>query len=396
MKSFHHILEAIQQLKSNLHQNDFLLTWDKTEDELKQTLLVAEALKFLRDHNISTRVFDSGLAVSNFRDNSTRTRFSFASACNMLGLEVQDLDETKSQIAHGETVRETANMISFLTDIIGIRDDMFLGEGHTYMQEVGNALDDGFQNGILPQRPGIVNLQCDVDHPTQSMADLMHLADYYGGLENLKGKKIAMTWAYSPSYGKPLSVPQGIIGLMTRFGMEVDLAYPEGYNLISDVVDLAGKNAAASGGKFRVVNSMDDAFRDADIVYPKSWAPFSVMQRRTQLLKTSDKDGLKSLEQECLANNARFKDWECTEEKMKLTKDGKALYMHCLPADISGVSCKEGEVSESVFDRYRIETYKEAGFKPYIIAAMIFNNKFNDAAGILNKLNERGLKRILG
>jgi knotted carbamoyltransferase YgeW len=396
MKSFNQILEAIQQLKSNLHAKDFLLTWDKTEDELKQTLLVAEALKFLRDHNISTKVFDSGLAVSNFRDNSTRTRFSFASACNLLGLEVQDLDESKSQIAHGETVRETANMISFLTDIIGIRDDMFLGEGHTYMQEVGNALDDGFKNGVLPQRPGIVNLQCDIDHPTQAMADLMHLADYYGGLENLKGKKIAMTWAYSPSYGKPLSVPQGIIGLMTRFGMEVDLAYPEGYNLISDVVDLAGKNAAVSGGKFRVVNSMDEAFRDADIVYPKSWAPFSVMQRRTQLLKTSDKDGLKALQQECLANNARFKNWECTEEKMKLTKEGKALYMHCLPADISGVSCKEGEVQESVFDRYRIETYKEAGFKPYIIAAMIFNNKFKDVAGTLNKLNERGLKRIWG
>jgi len=395
MKSFSQILEAIQQLKCNLHAHDFLLTWDKTEDELKQTLLVAEALKFLRDHNISTKVFDSGLAVSNFRDNSTRTRFSFASACNLLGLEVQDLDESKSQIAHGETVRETANMISFLTDIIGIRDDMFLGEGHTYMQEVGHALDDGFQNGVLPQRPGIVNLQCDIDHPTQSMADLMHLADYYGGLENLKGKKIAMTWAYSPSYGKPLSVPQGIIGLMTRFGMEVDLAYPEGYNLIPDVVDLAGKNAAASGGKFRVVNSMDEAFRGADIVYPKSWAPFSVMQRRTVLLKNSDKEGLKSLEQECLANNARFKSWECTEDKMKHTKDGKALYMHCLPADISGVSCKEGEVAESVFDRYRIETYKEAGFKPYIIAAMIFNNKFSDAAGVLNKLKERKIKRIL-
>ena len=396
MKSFNQILEAIQQLKSDLHANDFLLTWEKTEDELKQTLLVAEALKFLRDHNISTKVFDSGLAVSNFRDNSTRTRFSFASACNLLGLEVQDLDEGKSQIAHGETVRETANMISFLTDIIGIRDDMYLGEGHTYMQEVGNALDDGFQNGVLPQRPGIVNLQCDIDHPTQSMADLMHLADYYGGLENLKGKKIAMTWAFSPSYGKPLSVPQAIIGLMTRFGMEVDLAYPEGYNLISDVEDLAGKNANASGGKFRIVNSMDEAFRHADIVYPKSWAPFSVMQRRTPLLHNNDKDGLKALEQECLANNARFKDWECTEEKMKLTKDGKALYMHCLPADISGVSCKEGEVAESVFDRYRIETYKEAGFKPYIIASMIFNNKFKDAAGMLNKLNERGSNRILG
>ncbi len=394
MRSINQITEELKKLKSNLFANDFLLTWEKTEDELKQTLLVAEALKFLRDHNISTKVFDSGLAVSNFRDNSTRTRFSFASACNLLGLEVQDLDESTSQIAHGETVRETANMISFLTDIIGIRDDMFLGEGHTYMQEVGHALNDGFQNGVLPQRPGIVNLQCDIDHPTQAMADLMHLADYYGGLENLKGKKIAMTWAYSPSYGKPLSVPQGIIGLMTRFGMEVDLAYPEGYSLIPDVVDLAGKNAIASGGKFRVGNSMDEAFKNADIVYPKSWAPFSVMQRRTPLLHANDKDGLKALEQECLANNARFKNWECTEEKMKLTKDGKALYMHCLPADISGVSCKEGEVAESVFDRYRIETYKEAGFKPYIIAAMIFNNKFKDSAGILNKLNERGTKRI--
>jgi knotted carbamoyltransferase YgeW len=271
---------------------------------------------------------------------------------------------------------------------------MFLGEGHTYMKEVGEALDDGYRNGVLPQRPGIVNLQCDIDHPTQSMADLMHLANYYGGLEHLKGKKIAMTWAYSPSYGKPLSVPQGIIGLMTRFGMEVDLAYPEGYSLLDGVVELAGMNAKASGGKFRVVNSMDIAFHNADIVYPKSWAPFAVMQRRTQLLKNNDKDGLKSLEQECLANNARFKNWECTEDMMKFTKDGKALYMHCLPADISGVSCHHGEVQASVFERYRIETYKEAGYKPYIIAAMILNNKFKDAAGILKKLNDRGVKRM--
>ena len=395
MKPFNLLIEELKKLKSDLFEKDFLLTWDKTEDELRQTLLVAEALKHLRDHNISAKVFDSGLAISNFRDNSTRTRFSFASACNLLGLEVQDLDETKSQIAHGETVRETANMISFLTDVIGIRDDMFLGEGHTYMKEVGDALDDGFKHGVLPQRPGIVNLQCDIDHPTQSMADLLHLVNYYGGLENLKGKKIAMTWAYSPSYGKPLSVPQGIIGLMTRFGMEVDLAYPEGYTLIPEVVEMAGKQAAASGGKFRIVNSMDEAFASADIVYPKSWAPFAVMQQRTQLLKSSDKEGLKALEQQCLANNARFKDWECTEEKMKLTRDGKALYMHCLPADISDVSCKEGEVAASVFERYRIETYKEAGYKPYIIAAMILNNKFSNAAEVLESLYNAGKKRVV-
>ena len=193
MRSLKQLLEELKKLKSDLYSNDFLLTWDKTEDELKQTLLVAEALKNLRDNNISTKVFDSGLAVSNFRDNSTRTRFSFASACNMLGLEVQDLDESKSQIAHGETVRETANMISFLTDIIGIRDDMFLGAGHTYMLEVGKALDEGFKEGVLPQRPAVVNLQCDMDHPTQSMADLLHLKKHFGECKNLHGKKIAMT-----------------------------------------------------------------------------------------------------------------------------------------------------------------------------------------------------------
>ena len=395
MKSFNQIIEEIKKLRTALYQKDFLLTWDKTQEELVQTLLVAEALKYLRDNNISAKCFDSGLAISNFRDNSTRTRFSFASACNLLGLEVQDLDEGKSQIAHGETVRETANMISFLTDVIGIRDDMFLGAGHTYMLEVGEALDDGFKQGVLPARPGIVNLQCDIDHPTQAMADLLHLKNYFGSLENLKGKKIAMTWAYSPSYGKPLSVPQGIIGLMTRFGMEVDLAYPEGYDLIPDVLDIAKKNASVTGGKFNVVNSMDDAFKNADIVYPKSWAPYKVMERRTQLLQKNDKDGLNVLEQECLANNAKFKNWECTEEKMKLTKGEKALYMHCLPADISDVSCKEGEVAASVFERYRIETYKEAGFKPYIIASMILNNKYKDASAILEMLYKRGTERLL-
>ena len=395
MKNFEIIIEEIKKLKTNLYNKDFLLTWDKTHDELMQILLVAEGLKYMRNSNISSKCFDSGLAVSNFRDNSTRTRFSFASACNLLGLQVQDLDEGKSQIAHGETVRETANMISFLTDIIGIRDDMYLGAGHTYMLEMAEALDEGYRKGVLPRRPGIINLQCDIDHPTQSMADLLHLKKYFGSLENLKGKKIAMSWAYSPSYGKPLSVPQGIIGLMTRFGMQVDLAYPEGYDLIPGVIELAKTNAAENCGSFRIVNSMDEAFKDADIVYPKSWAPYSVMERRTVLLKNNDISGLKTLEQECLAANARYKNWECTEERMKLTKEGKALYMHCLPADISGVSCKEGEVGESVFERYRIETYKEAGYKPYIIASMIMNNQYKDTAEILEMLFNAGRERLL-
>lgn len=388
------MIASLEGIENSMFGKDFLLTWEKTDVELRLILQLAQLMKVMRGDNISLKLFDSGLAVSMFRDKSTRTRFSFASACNLLGLAVQDLDEEKSQLSHGETNRETANMISFLSDIIGIRDDMYLGEGNRFMREVGESLDEGFAKGVLPQRPGVVNLQCDLDHPTQSMADLLHLVNEYGSLENLRGKKIAMTWAYSPSYGKPLSVPQGIIALMTRFGMNVQLAYPKGYGLIPEIVDIAGKNAAASGGSFAIANSMDEAFTDADIVYPKSWAPFHVMEQRTKLLQAKDGSGLKDLEKVCLANNSLHTDWECTEEKMRLTKKEGALYMHCLPADISGVSCIQGEVQKEVFEKYRIKTYIEAGYKPYIIAAMIFANKFSNPAGMLAKLLENSCKRV--
>jgi len=377
----------------DMYEGDFFLTWEKSREELEAVFTVADALRHLRENNVSTKIFDSGLGISLFRDNSTRTRFSYASACNLLGLEVQDLDEGKSQIAHGETVRETANMISFMADVIGIRDDMYIGKGNTYMHEVVDAVRAGNKDGVLEQKPTLVNLQCDIDHPTQSMADALHLINLFGGVENLKGKKIAMTWAYSPSYGKPLSVPQGIIGLMTRLGMDVTLAYPEGYEVMDEVVEIAKKNAAEQGGKFEITNSMEAAFKDADVVYPKSWAPFKAMEERTELYGNGDFDGIKTLEKRLLAQNAEHKDWECTEEMMKLTKGGKAMYMHCLPADISDISCKEGEVAASVFDRYRDPLYKQASFKPYIIAAMIFLAKVKDPAKKLKELEAKATKR---
>ena len=112
------------------------------------------------------------------------------------------------------------------------------------------------------------------------------------------------SWAYSPSYGKPLSVPQGVIGLMTRMGMEVVLAHPEGYEVMPEVEEVARKNAEKSGGSFRVSHDMADAFKDADIVYPKSWAPFAAMEKRTELYGNGDTEGIKALEKELLAQNA--------------------------------------------------------------------------------------------
>lgn len=389
------LLESLNNLRTEMVNRDFLLTWERNDEEIRAVLDVAQLMSDLHRSGGSIRSFDTGLAIALFRDNSTRTRFSFASAANALGLGLSELDEEKSQIAHGETVRETANMISFLAETIGIRDDMFLGEGNKYMREFGASLQEGYETGTLHQRPTIVNLQCDIDHPTQSLADLMHLKNIFGSVENLRGKKIAMTWAYSPSYGKPLSVPQAIIGLMSRFGMSVSLAFPEGYGLIPEVIELAKKQSAQSGGGLEVVNSMEEAFNNADIVYPKSWAPFHVMQRRTVLLNQNDKPGLKELEKECLEDNARFADWECDERKMRLTRDGKALYMHCLPADITGVSCAQGEVSKDVFEKYRLATYAEAGYKPFVIAAIIFLSRIKDPINKLRSIVENNKRRSL-
>ena len=153
-----------------------------------------------------------------------------------------------------------------------------------------------------------------------------------------------MTWAYSPSYGKPLSVPLKVLLAysLSRYGSCISTS--EGWRSNAEVEEIAKKQAEASGGSFRRTNDMKDAFKDADIVYPKSWAPFGAMEKtyKNCMVKMIMKV-LKALEKVLLEENGKHKDWACTEEMMSLTKDGKALYLHCLPADITGVSCEEGE-----------------------------------------------------
>ncbi|MBL8144637.1 MAG: knotted carbamoyltransferase YgeW [Acidobacteria bacterium] len=389
-------LERLAAIDAGIHNGDFLLTWEQRDATIQFVLQAAELLQDCARAGISTRLFDSGLGMSIFRDKSTRTRYAFRSGCNTLGLMTEELDESTSQIAHGETVRETAAMIAFLSEVIGIRDDMFLGEGHKYMVEVAASLDESYREGVIAQRPAVVNLQCDLDHPTQSMADLRHLIDTFGGVEHLRGKKLAMTWAYSPSYGKPLSVPQGVVTLMARMGMDVVLGHPEGYDLADEPLAAARAAAQASGGSFRVTGSMADAFDGADIVYPKSWAPMWVMRERTRLVHAREQAKLHELEQQALANNARHTDWECDDAMMARTRDGRALYMHCLPADITGVSCKAGEVSKTVFERARLDTYREAGHKPFIVAAMILATRFAQPAEALRGAIASGVMRRRG
>jgi N-acetylornithine carbamoyltransferase len=220
---------------------------------------------------------------------------------------------------------------------ICIRHDLVLGEGNRYMREMAEASN-------VP----IINMQCDVDHPTQTLADLQTIREKFGN--DLSGLKIAVSWAFAPSYAKPLSVPQGLITLMTRFGMHVSLAHPPGYNLIDRTVEAARANAKESGGSFEIVDNMDAAFKDADIVYPKSWGVYNLMLAR-QDAKT--KDEINENQRACLAMNAKYKDWICDERRMGLANNG-AVYMHCLPAD------RGSEVTDAVIDGPQSIVFPEA------------------------------------
>ena len=289
-------LTEFQDLKIATYGKDFLLTWEKTDDEIRALTLVAECFYELHKAHKPFRVFDAGLAVSIFPRSSPRGRgfaFAIGRECCWAWASRSSM-RRQSQIAHGETVRETANMISFLTEVIGIRDDMFIGEGHEYMRE----------SRPRPSRRASTKACCPAADGHQFAVRrwttrrsrwpiCCDLQRTFGSLDACAAKKIAMTWAYSPSYGKPLSVAAGVIVLDDALRDEASLAYPEGYGLIPEVVELAKQNSRRSGGGFEVVSSMEKAFERADVVYAKSWAPYHVMQRRTPLLHQGDKEGLK-------------------------------------------------------------------------------------------------------
>ncbi len=238
-----------------------------------------------------------------FFDKSTRTRNSFEAGITQLGGHGHFIEATTSQIAHGESPKDTGIILSSYGDAIAIRHDLVPGEGNSYMREVAH-------HASVP----VFNMQCDVDHPFQTLADLMTIRERFGN--DLRGKKIAVSWAYAPSYAKPLSVPQGLITLLTRYGMQVTLAHPPEFKLMQDQIELARKNAAEHGSKFEIVDSMEEAFEGADVVYPKSWGVLELFGQPEEALKLA----------------AKYKNWICDDKMMSLAKK-EAIYMHCLPAD---------------------------------------------------------------
>ncbi len=371
-------LEALDpdRLKAVFGQS-LLTTQEWPVADLDTIRLVARTLAELDRAGVRTPLCPDELAWAVFFDQSTRTKSAWAGASSRLGMRPVIVDGSSTQVSHGETAVETGAMLGMNSHAMGIRHDLILGEGNSFIRDVKTGIDDYLAATGDPRRVPVVNLQCDIDHPTQTMADLMWMEDYFGG--EITGRKIAMTWAYSPSYAKPLSVPQGIITLLTRFGADVTLAHPPGYRLTEETMAAAERNAAG-GGSFRVVDDMDAAFADADIVYPKSWGAYDLMLERVDANAAGDAGAMAEIEARALARNAEHTDWICDERRMGLTAGGDALYMHCLPADIGA------EVTPGVMDLHKVNVARQANWKVYVVMALIAAGKVPDLAAAIASL----------
>jgi len=358
-----------------LHGRSMLLTQDWSTPEIETLCTLAETLQQLDAVGKVPPLFAQQLFWALFFDNSTRTKSSWAGAAARFGGAPVIVDGSSTQVSHGETSVETGAMLGMNAHALGIRHDLILGEGNRFMRDAKQGIDDYLAATGDERVVPVVNLQCDVDHPTQALADLLWLRERFP--DGLAGRTITMSWAYSPSYAKPLSVAQGIVTLMTRFGANVRLAHPDGYQLMDEPLAAARANAEASGGSFEVMHDMDAAFVDADVVYPKSWGPFDLMTERVAANRAKDTEAMRDIEQRALERNAAHTDWICDEKLMEITREGRGLYMHCLPADIGA------EVSAPVMEQFRVDLAREANKKVYAIMALLAAAKSHDLAAAL-------------
>lgn len=303
---------------------DFIETIDWNVEEIELALEVAAELKADREAGRPHRLLPDKTLYMLFLDKSTRTRNAFETGMTQLGGHAIFLDAEKTQVAHGESPKDTGIILSRYGEGIAIRHDLAPYEGNGWIREIARWAD-------IP----VINLQCDVDHPTQTLADLMTIREKRG--ENTRGLRVAMSWAYAPSYARPLSVPQGVATLFPRFGIDVVIAHPPGFELMPEVLRRAEAAAAEAGASITYTNDMDDAFRGADIVYPKSWGRLDAFA-----------EGSKALEE-----SGAHEDWICDARRMSLAAPD-ALYMHCLPAD------RGREVTDEVIDGPQSVVFDEA------------------------------------
>jgi ornithine carbamoyltransferase len=276
-----------------------------------------------------------------FFEQSTRTRNSIEAGITQLGGHAHDLTKEKMQLSHGETARDTAQVLSRMGQAIAIR-NCFHNIGNKYLNEIS-------ENSDIP----LISMQDDIYHPLQGIADLMTIQEEFG--KNTKGLKVAISWAYATSHAKPLSVPQTQALLFPRYGMDVVVANPKEFPLDKNILKRASKRAEENGGSFKVSDSMDEAVKDADIVIPKNWGGFGSFEN----FEYTD-ENFNTMKQ----NLEKYKNWICDEKMFSLAKKD-ARVMHALPAD------RGNEVTNNVLDSKNSVIYEEAGNRMHTVKSIM-------------------------
>ncbi|NMC46155.1 MAG: ornithine carbamoyltransferase [Chloroflexi bacterium] len=310
-------------MQTNLHGRDLIGDLDFTKEEVETVLDVAWDLKRKRALNEPHAYLRDKVLAMLFFFSSTRTRGSFEAGMAQLGGHAAFIESKSTQIAHGDTEKEIGDIFGRYFDGIAIRHCDW-GIGNRYLNLVAEA-----------SRSPVLNMQCDMYHPFQCLADLMTIMEKKG--RDLRKKKMVVSWAYAASYSKPISVPQSLILQMPRFGLDVTLSHPPEFALMPEIMEQAQAQAKKYGTSFEVVHDMDEGFKDADIVYAKSWGP---------LVFTADIE--KGAEV-----TKKYASWITNEKRMELAKED-AIYMHPLPAD------RNIEVTDGVIDGPHSVVFDEA------------------------------------
>lgn len=316
-------------MKSYFYGRHFIDLEDYSREEVETLLDVSFDLKRKFAMGIATPYLTGKTMFLMFFEQSTRTRNSMEAGFAQLGGHAGFLDTSSMQVSHGESPKDTAIILSGYGHAIACRYCNW-GYGNAYLNEMARW-----------SRVPIMNLQCDLYHPMQALADLMTMKEKFDSLRRLK---VSIIWAYAESHKKPVSVPVSQVLLFPRWGMDVVLAHPKGWELPDWVIAKARANAEQYGGTVTVTDDEAEAYRGAHIVIPKNWGNWVTDQTGLQA-----SGSVKVVDDKLRAHRS----WKCTEEKMA-TADRDVVYMHALPAD------RNNEVEDAVIDGPRSIVYDEA------------------------------------
>jgi len=319
-------------MQTGLRGRDMITTQEWTRSEIDTVIDVALDLKRRRALGEEHALLRDKVLAMLFFFSSTRTRASFEAGIAQLGGHGQFIESKTTQIAHGDTATEIGEILGRYNDGIAIR-HVDWGVGNQYIRDVAAA-----------SRTPVLNMQCEVYHPFQALADLLTIIEHKG---DPRGLTIDVSYAYAASYQKPLSVPQSLILLMSRFGANVRLTRPPEFKLMPEIMAQAEANTLASGGTFEIYEDFEEGMRGADVVYAKSWG---------SMLTTSDLE-------ESAKISRQYQGWITDDRLAKLAPE--AIYMHPLPAD------RNIEVTDAVIDGPQSVVFDEAENRLHVQKAVM-------------------------